>query len=207
MKKTIVLSVVLLLSVNIFAQTKDYNQFSLELNYGGSVPISPSNTDRSEAIGFSHAKAAMRYMWNKKAGMRGFYAYDRFGSADAGLSIHRLGSELVLNIDELLNFPYYIKENFGFQTHIGLGLGMAGPRHQVQNTSNDFIGFLIVGGGPQLKLSKRFSLYGDLSFNQLFQLNYGYDGAAISENSGNYANISLGLMLYLGRERHHADWH
>lgn len=191
-----------------YAQTKDYNQISLELNYGTSIPVSPKTADRSEAIGFTHIKPALRVMFNQKMGIRGFYAYDRFGETNAGLSVHRLGAEWVLNLDDLLNLPLHIRENFGLQTHVGGGLGLLSPHTNTENAAtNDFIAFLIIGGGPQVQLSDWLSLYGDLSFNQLFKQSRGFDGRLIDESSGNYVNVSIGIQVSLGENTHHADWY
>src|SRR5699024_5035270 len=126
----------------------------LELNYGVSVPLSPKTTDRSEAIGFTHIKPALRVMFSEKMGVRGFYAYDRFGESDAGLSAHRLGAEWVVNLDELLKLPLHFREKFGMQAHLGGGLGLLSPHTSAnKNAKNDMIAFLIIGAGPQVKLS------------------------------------------------------
>ena len=193
---------------NAGAQEKDYNQFSIEVNLGATLPLRPATVDRSEFVGLPQVGLGARYMFNRNFGLRGQYHYDRFGTSSVGLSMHRLGLEAVANMGNLLGFPYQWRKSVGLLMHSGIGAGTASPR---QGGSVEHIGTFLVGLTPQIKLNNRFSLVGDLSFTTNFKQHYGYNGLSLqageSGETGGMLSASIGIQIYLGKEYHHADWY
>lgn len=186
-----------------------YNQLSLDVKYGASIPISPvERISRSEYISFKNFQVGGRYMLNRKFGLSGAYTYQSFGNQNAGLSFHRLSLEGVASLSHILNFPYYIKEYINLQVHAGPGISIASPN----NTANyDRMGNILMGGSLLFNLSSHLALVGDLSYSYQIGQWYGYDGKVLNtqENSDNGANllVSFGVYIYLGKEKYHADWY
>ncbi len=190
------------------AQEKKYNQFSVEVNLGGTLPLRPATVDKSEFVGLPQVGLGARYMLNRNFGLRGGYGYDRFGDQTAGLSMHRLGLEAVVNLGNVVGFPHQWRKSIGLLVHSGIGAGTATP---LQGGSVEHIGNFLVGLTPQIKLSNRFSLVGDLSFTTNFKQHYGYNGLSLqageSGETGGMLSASIGIQIYLGKEYHHADWY
>ena len=186
-----------------------YNQLSLDLKYGASIPISPvERISRSEYISFKNFQVGGRYMLNQKFGLSGAYTYQGFGNQDAGLNFHRFSLEGVVSLSHIFNFPYYIKEYANLHLHGGPGVSIAYPS---STNTYDRIGNMLLGGSLLFNLSPRLAVMGDLTYSyQIGQL-YAYNGDLLnvqgnSENGGNLF-IGIGVHIYLGKEKYHADWY
>ena len=188
---------------------QQYNQLSLDLKYGASIPLSPvESISKTEYISFKNFQVGGRYMLNQKFGLSGTYTYQGYGNQNAGLSFHRLSLEGVASLSHILNFPYYIKEYINLQVHAGTGISIASPN----NTSNyDRMGNLLLGGSLLFNISPHLALVGDLTYSYQIGQWYGYDGEVldIQGNSENGANlfVGIGVYIYLGKEKYHADWY
>jgi len=201
---------IIFLGFGVFLQAQQqYNQLSLDLKYGASIPLSPvERISRSEFISFENFQVGGRYMLNQKFGLMGTYTYQGYGNQNAGLSFHRFSLEGVASLNHIFNFPYYIKEYVNFQVHAGPGISLASPN----NVSNyDRMGNLLLGGSLLFNISPHLALGGDLTYSYQIGQWYGYDGEVldIQGNSENGANlfVGIGVYIYLGKEKYHADWY
>lgn len=198
----------LLLGVSLQAQ-RQYNRFSLEFKLGAAIPFSPVGTiSRSEYISFKNFQIGGRYMLNQKLGWHGAYTYQGFGDQNAGLDFHQFSLQGVVSLSHIFNFPYYINEYANLHLHGGPGMSIAYPS---STNTYDRIGNILLGGSLLFNLSPRLAVMGDLTYSyQIGQL-YAYNGDLLnvqgnSENGGNLF-IGIGVHIYLGKEKYHADWY
>jgi len=183
-----------------------YNKMSVDLNYGLSIPIKPETINRSKYISFSHVNAGFRYMWNEKWGVKLSYTHDEFENGTKGLVIHQLGAEGVLNVVKVLGYRNPAKR-FGLLAHAGLGLSLGKPK---PNNASDFMGNIDLGLIPQVRLSKRIAINGDITYTANVKQSYDMKGELLSSATGingGMLNVSIGLSIYLGAEEYHADWY
>lgn len=188
---------------------KKYNQISLELKTGVALPLFPAEIiSRSEYVSFKNFQIGTRYMLNQKMGLYGAYTYQSFGDAQEGLSFHRFSVEGVVSLSHIFDFPYYIKEYINLQVHAGPGISIASPNNA---TNYDRMGNMLLGGSLLLKLSPQFALVGDLTYAYQIGQFYGYDGSVLNTSggseSGSNFSIGIGVNIYLGKEKYHADWY
>ncbi|MBA3987323.1 MAG: outer membrane beta-barrel protein [Flavobacteriales bacterium] len=208
--KIYVLILLLFSAIISFGQDDKFNAFSLEIGYGIHAPLAPGDlTDRSNYLGFSHFKIGGRYQITQKIGVKLSYANDRFTDKEndnLGITYNRVGLEGIYNIGRHI-LPYYIYENVGLLAHAGIGYSRAKP---VDKRSSEQTGNFTIGLRPQVKITERIALYGDGTYVMNFKQHYSYSGILLTpdyqDKTGSFATFSIGVMVYLGDMRRHADW-
>lgn len=197
-----------------FAQSdKRYNSWSVELEAGMHAPIAPTKfIKRSNFIALRQFQLSGRYMFDQTWGIKGHYSFNGFRDKkqrDMTLLYHRLGIEGVVNLSNLIDIDYPLREDFGLLFHAGVGVTFANP-YSVKGI--DHLGHIIVGLTPQVKLNENFSLFGDLSFITNFRQHYSYSGQQLNfphgkGETGSFMNVSLGVIMNIGNKKYHADWY
>jgi OOP family OmpA-OmpF porin len=60
-------------------------------------------------------------------------------------------------------------------------------------------------------VSNKIALKADLTYNRTFKQHYGFDGGLLDPNfkaeNGSFYNFSVGLIFYIGENKHHSDWY
>ncbi len=193
---------------SLFAQTdpyKRYNQLSIELSGGLNVPVMTKGTlSRSDYMSVGQFQLGMRYMFNPKFGLKGHYAYNSFsrsGDQYPTIDYHRFVLEGVVNLFQLFNANYRLRENFAILFHGGAGLSFADYSTESDGAK---YGNLMAGFTGEFRLTDRLALLGDVSF--IGNLQSERLTAYAGEIRG-YANVSIGLVYSLGRQERHADWY
>lgn len=203
------LVLVLLCSMMSFGQ-KNWNRISIETGYGYVTPskLYGSEFSKSDLSGFNHFDFGVRYMFNEKIGVKVNFGRDKFESDNAGVRYNSLNASAVYNVGSLFNLNYMTNERIGLLGRVGAGLTFAKPE---TSSRSERIGTATIGLTPQVKLSERFSLYGDVAYAFRFKQHYGFDGVLLNSDYasevGKTTVFSIGLMFYLGNKTKHADWH
>lgn len=206
-------SLVLLLLTSLMASAqieKRWNRFSVETAYGY---VSPSKLysnafEKSDFSGFNHFDIGVRYMIDEKIGLKLNYGRDNFSKDNAGITYNTINISGVYNVGSLFNLNYITNERIGLLGRVGVGVTFAKPKSM---NDNERIGTATVGITPQVKVSERISVYGDLAYAFRFKQHYGFDGVLLNNEYksevGKTTVFSLGLMFYLGDKDRHADWY
>ncbi|GGD35138.1 hypothetical protein GCM10011343_26250 [Flavobacterium orientale] len=188
-----------------------YNQFSLEGGYGVSIPtrIVSEVSDKS-FVSVTHIALGARYMFNQDWGVKGQLAFDRFSeSADLGTSFFRMDAQAYYNLGRQLGLPYATNELMGLYAHGGLGVSFA---RSLFNDSREHNGNILIGLTPMFKLSDKLALPITLSYTHTIKQHFSFDGIpfdppTVAYRNGGHYTFSVGLIIYLGEERMHADWY
>lgn len=194
------------------AQNGRYNHWSTEITAGVHLPLAPNEgVSTSEYIAFKQFQLAERYMFSEKLGIMGHYAYNRFADpndSEMGISMNRFGIEGVANLGKVFGLGYRTAEKVGLLLHTGLGITFANPS-SVEGT--DHQGNILVGLTGEVKLSRRFTLLGDLTYVHTSKQHYTYSGQLLDPDyeaqPGGFVALSVGIMFDFGEEKYHADWH
>lgn len=191
------------------ALKETYNHWSLDAQFGLNYAQGPLSTNYStNEYGLYHLGLATRYMFNPKVGLRLSLGYDNISEGPNSPSFHtdywRSSLEGVINLGTLLDF----EGRFGMLLHGGAGYSiMTGV-----NMKEDFDHIMNVTGGitPQIMLSNRLTLYGDVSVAANVYQDYNYDFTRQHVNrgfDGNLYNFSIGLQFNFGdANKRHADF-
>ena len=202
---------VLLTSLMASAQgEKNWNRFSIETGYGYVTPskLYSNQFDKSDFSGFNHFDIGIRYMLGEKVGLKLNYGRDSFSKEEAGITYNTINISGVYNVGSLFNLNYATNERIGLLGRVGVGVTFAKPE---SISDNERIGTATIGLTPQVKVSERISVYGDLAYAFRFKQHYGFDGVLLNNDYqsevGKTTVFSLGLMFYLGDKDRHADWY
>ena len=207
--KKVSLVLVFLCSFLSFGQEK-WNSFSIEGGYGY---VSPSNLYGSEFTkgdfsGFNHFDVGFRYMINPTFGLKLNYGRDGFSKGKAGNTFNSINLSAVYNVGSLFNLNYISYEQVGLLARVGFGVTIAEPKNF---NKYERIGTATIGLTPQFKVSERLSVYGDLAYAIRFKQHYGFDGKLLNADYapevGKTTVVSFGLIVYLGKQKRHADWY
>lgn len=201
----------LLIGMQSIAQFKlvEYNSLSLEAGYGLSFPLTPvSSTNTGGFHSYTHFNGGIRYMFNQDWGIRGGFAFDRFGdNSFSGTQFFRFDSQVYFNLGRKLQIPYKSKEVFNVFLHSGFGVTFVNSKRFDNFEKN---GNFIIGISPMFKLSSKATFYLDASLINNFKQHYQYDGSRINDagdfTTGRHTTFAAGIILYLGEKRDHADW-
>ena len=199
----------MLLPLAAFAQTNDYNKWSIELDAGGSKPYRTfSNEHTPGEIEFITANLGARYMFNTKFGLKTDIGYSTWDSDTFDTEYYRGSLQAVFNIANIVDTKSTFFKNFGLLLHAGAGLSVLNyeePRDDFEWTAHG-----IVGLTPQIKLSNRVSLQADLSLISNILQDSTFDGTqSISGDrflDGSILTATIGLAINLGKHATHADW-
>ncbi|MCE3296662.1 MAG: flagellar motor protein MotB [Crocinitomicaceae bacterium] len=196
------------------------NKLSADLNIGSTHPFSALSPDYySNYFGLLHTDAGVRYMFHKNLGIKIDFGMDRFQNDNVGTNkqslefqtlYFRSGIQGVVNIGKILHYSDWTKR-IGLLGHAGFGYAVA-LGDTTQNTAgskafSDQMFNLLIGFTPQLKITDKLALHGDLTLVSNINQQYNFDFKAPSANRyGLIANISIGGSYYIGKEKTHSDW-
>lgn len=193
-----------------------FNKWSIDVSAGINKPVRPvvigsfSDTPSPYVINLG-----ARYMFNTKAGLRLGLSYNRFNEGDANIpfesNLYTVSLEGVVNLGNVLDFNEWTP-HLGLLVHGGLGYGRLTSDSPVERSFGDADQVLsaIVGISPQVKLSDKVSLFGDFTAVGNIRQNLTFDGSVSNRTlrgfDGFYVTASVGVNIYLGKNKTHADW-
>lgn len=221
MKRITLLAFSLLFTTAIIAQD-GYNRWSLEAGANMTKAFKGyTDTNYNSALEKSiGGEFTARYMINNKFGFQlgGFFSELKPTDNSLPFQTEYYGAQLeaVVNLGNLLGFREWT-QRLNVLGHAGGGVSIINPVSDSNtlpmplygNASANFTPNLIVGLTPQLRLSDRISLYGDLSFQANWQQEHAWD--TNSQIGGRFieaglATVSAGIQVYLGKNKKHVDW-
>ncbi len=205
----------LLCIISLNAQEKNYNQWSVEVEAGvhkvGNKFASGYYEDTPSLWG---ADLGVRYMFNENFGAKIDFGYANIQDGDGSLpfetNYYRTSLQGVVNLGNILEFKSWTN-TFGLLAHAGGGYSAHKPKSPIDFNNSDQMLNFIVGITPQIKLSDRIVLTGDLSLMDHVRQSVTWDGTQdVSAFRGFYGvmvNANVGLTFYLGKKAVHADWY
>ncbi len=192
-------------------QMEDYNRWSIDINTGTTKPTAPlANGYFVKTFDLSHVDLGVRYMMNNKFGVKLDFGYDKFNNSKNSLPLesdyYRTNLQGVANLGRIFNFENWT-ERFNVLAHAGAGYSFM--------TSNAYSGTdnmanLLGGLTGQVKLSERISLNADFTLIKNAQQSRTFDGNANAVGNGfngTMYNATVGVSIYLGKNKKHADWY
>lgn len=197
---------------------KPYNQWSLDLGVGGNKALKDFAPGYwMPTVDFPQASLGIRYMFNTRFGMRLDFGYQKMSdeegkSREFNTNFYRGTLEGVMNLGNVLNFNSWTN-SLNVLLHGGAGISMMNFDAVGATDDNDNMINYVLGITPQLKLSNRISLNGDVSMVGNLLQNATYDGTIHQPTSGAHGldgviwNASVGLSISLGSKEHSADFY
>ncbi|MBK5210680.1 MAG: OmpA family protein [Flavobacteriaceae bacterium] len=213
--KKIIFSFILLVAITANAQEKEYNQWSVEAEAGVHKVGNKFAAGYYEATpSLWQAGLGLRYMFNEKFGAKLDFGYANIQGGEDSLpfetNYYRTSLQGVVNLGNILDFKSWTN-TFGLLAHAGGGYSAHKPKSPIDYQNKDQMLNFIVGITPQIKLSDRIALTGDLSLMDHVRQSVTWDGTQdVSAFRGFYGvmvNANVGLTFYLGKKAIHADWY
>ncbi len=194
----------------------NFNQWSLEISAGINKPSRPLSTGSfSNTPSLYGASIGTRYMFNEFAGVKAGLGLQNFSndrnSADFDSNLYTFSLEGIINGGNILNFNDWTN-TFSFLMHGGLGYSRFTSSTPIDRNfgSADQILNYIIGITPQIKLSEKVSLIGDISAIGNVRQDLNFDGTVADQTirgfNGFFMTASVGIQIYLGKKEVHADW-
>lgn len=204
--------------ITVSAQ-EPYNRWSVGFNVGSHDGMWPTKKlTRSYQI--HHYAFQGRYMLNNRFGFKSDLAYNFFDAQKSGkMNVHywRLSFSAVANLGDILKF-YTFSDRIGLLAHAGFGVStmflsdkalfnmdLGDPYFEGKD---DMVNY-VFGISPQFKVSERVSL--NLSATLILHHLQSRSFDWLEQNKhkpidGYFFNSSLGVTVYLGKNKSHADW-
>jgi len=214
--KKIIFSIILFGAITANAQEKNYNQWSVEAEAGVHKASNPfSSGYYTSTPSLWQGGVGVRYMMNEKFGVKLDAGYNSIESHDDSQAFEtkyfRTSLQGVVNMGSVLNFNSWTN-TINLLVHGGMGYSLNTPKTPIDYDKGDQMLNLIVGFTPQIKLSNRIALTGDLSMVNNIRQSWSWDGTQTIDGRGfnsNHmlVNASIGLTFYLGKKAVHADWY
>ena len=216
MKKKILL-IALIGFVSVWAYGQDssgedtkFNKWSIEGGVGLTKPW--QNFDPGYGAptpGFLATELGVRYMLSEYFGFKLDLGYNQFTEKDESMDFktnsYRLGLQGVLNLGRLMQFETWTN-TFGLLGHAGVGVGYLDYKRT--DIDKDYVGNVLGGLTAQIKLSPRVALNLDGTAIGNIRQNEAFDGGmGNTKDLGMVFNGTLGLSIYLGKSKSHADWY
>ena len=207
------------------ATPQEFNKWSVEASAGFNKAIAPFSAGFiTPTLNLGHADLGVRYMFNEKFGAKldyGFGSFQELKDTKAfDTKYFRLNLQGVANVGRIMNFESF-SSKLGMLFHMGGGIGVVNPELNRFNDFNDKVYTMIFGLTPQIKLSEKVALVGDVSTILNGRQTITFDGSTAilpstmanpATNNGFYGpnatwwTGSLGVNIYLGKATQHADW-
>lgn len=214
--KSLSIAAFLLIGITVSAQKYDreYNVWSVEVQTGYHIPLAPNKfVELGDYDGaFKQVQAGVRYMINDTYGIRAHFGTLNFedpNDSSFNIKYKRVALDGVANVWKVMDVKGDFKNTIGLLFHLGAGVTFANPSSISRGT--DHIGNIIVGFTPQLKISKNFAFYGDVSYMANIKQHYSYGGELFDleykHETGGLVNLSAGLIFSFGNKENHADWY
>jgi OOP family OmpA-OmpF porin len=192
------------------------NRWSLDFSFGSSRGIRPYNdgyysTVNDKFLGelsLNSVTIGARYYLNKYVTFKSDLAFDRFipgsdRSFDFDVAQFRWSIQTMLNINMLFGLDEFSR--FKLQPHLGLNIASLKTIKSSQNQiigSPDYIIGLILGLTPSYNVTKKTSLFLDVTIINNFRQHHTWDGNVSDEKNnltGQMSSFSLGISYKLGK--------
>ena len=192
------------------------NRWSLDFSFGSSRGIRPYNdgyysTVNDKFLGelsLNSVTIGARYYLNKYVTFKSDLAFDRFipgsdKSFDFDVAQFRWSIQTMLNINMLFGLDEFSR--FKLQPHLGLNIASLKTIKSSQNQiigSPDYIIGLILGLTPSYNVTKKTSLFLDVTIINNFRQHHTWDGNVSDEKNnltGQMSSFSLGISYKLGK--------
>lgn len=207
----------LAISTSIYAQTAEFNKWSVGLNVGMHDGLRPV-LNGTKVHQIHHYGANVRYMMNNSSGLMLDFGYDFldfYGLGTANTHYVRTNIQGVGNVGHVLHFEEWTKR-FGLLVHGGFGMSHLFGKDTADYTdtrlfkkSDDMVN-LTFGISPQFKINERIALTGDISMINNIRQNVTFDMTSpitgMGGIRGSFYNASIGIQFYIGKNERHADW-
>ncbi len=224
--KKLILSILFAGSLAVTANAQEFNKWSIEASAGFNKPMAPLTAGfLSPTLNLGHVDLGVRHMFNEKFGAKLDYGFGSFKEADGNspafdTKYFRLNLQGVANVGRIMNFESF-SSKLGMLFHMGGGIGLVNPELNRFNDFNDRVYTMIFGLTPQIKLTEKIALVGDISTVLNGRQTITFDGSSAilpstmpnpSTNNGSFGpnatwwTGTLGLNIYLGKQSQHADW-
>jgi OOP family OmpA-OmpF porin len=221
MKKITLLLICSFIGLSMNAQEQEgekekmnYNQWSIDFGAGLNKASRPfTDGYYSPTFGAWNADLGVRYMFNDKAGMRLNLGLNNISEGEDvpefTTQYLRATLEGVLNLGSILNFREWTN-TFNLLAHGGGGVARLSTDEDVfYGDEDEYMGVVTAGLTPQVKLGNSVALYADLSIYGNINQDFTWDGNTRTDDigfDGLLTNVSVGVNLYLGNNKVHADW-
>jgi OmpA-OmpF porin, OOP family len=205
-----------------------YNRWSIEINAGQAKGIKPYKTgyfssNPDKLFGNFQVNTfgiGARYMLGPKFGLKLDLAYDNINengnSASLPFEMHqyRVSFQGVVNAIRLFNLEES-SGRFGLLLHAGVQAARmtSKTKNVIQYDQNynisELNGGLVVGFSPQIRISSRLAVTGDVSIFSNYRQHFNWDGSfSSSENNlnGQMIATTLGLSYSFGKGKIHGDY-
>jgi OOP family OmpA-OmpF porin len=224
--KKLILSILFAGSLAVTANAQEFNKWSIEASAGFNKPMAPLTAGfLSPTLNLGHVDLGVRHMFNEKFGAKLDYGFGSFKEADGNspafdTKYFRLNLQGVANVGRIMNFESF-SSKLGMLFHMGGGIGVVNPEMNRYNDFNDRVYTMIFGLTPQIKLTEKIALVGDISTVLNGRQTITFDGSSAIlpstmpnayTNNGSFGpnatwwTGTLGLNIYLGKQSQHADW-
>ena len=196
------LYIFLFYSINLFSQNSGYDKVSIETSLGYSIPIINKSSDGSGQFdSFSNINIGVRYMFNKKWGIKSDFSYDSFSDKDKGSNHYRLNLEAYYNVGDFFDLNNISNQSVSLYSHFGGGITYNNSYiEEVQ------IGYkpgwekqinVTFGLSPRFRINEYISILTDWSNIIAFRQHLYYSGEEIL-SAGGIGKIGLHMTFNLG---------
>lgn len=209
MKKIILFVVIISISNSVAIAQTMCNKLSIEGDFGFNKPYKNINPGHyTNDINFLTGNLGVRYMWSEYLGAKIDYGYNSFSNHNKSKQFEsvysRVDMQLVTNLGRILNLQEKTK-NIGLFLHAGGGVGFIDSN--LYDKSDGTIN-LIGGTTLQFRLSNRIALNLDGAAIFLIEkVDYTLDGTSYATKNGYILSGTMGLSIYLGKNKKHSDWY
>ncbi|ARN77781.1 cell envelope biogenesis protein OmpA [Nonlabens spongiae] len=196
--------------------TQKYNHWSIDLGAGVQKPTRPFTEGAfMNTPSLTQADLGIRYMINNKFGLNldlGFNYMESDDDSDLEFqsNYYRATIEGVANLGEVFGFREWTNGvNLLFHT----GFGFSGLRTQepIDGEDTDWMMNFQAGLTPQVRLSDKWAVFGDLSAIGHVRQTITWDGLSLANENRGFnsllVNASVGVTYYFGNKQQHADWY
>lgn len=196
----------------------EFNKWSLEFSAGVNKPTRPLNTGYfTNTPSFYTIDLGVRHNFTELVGAKLDVSINRFENDENSLpfetTLYRTSLQGVVNAGSLLGLRNW-SNRLNFLVHGGMGVSVLTSNDPVDRSFSDGDNMLnfIVGITPQLRLSDRIALTGDLSAIGHVRQDLSFNGLRRDDGNlrgfdGFYVTASIGANIYLGKGKKHADWY
>ncbi len=195
-----------------YTSPDDFNKLSIDGSAGFAKPYrSFTEGAWTPKVGLLSTDFGVRYMFNEYFGLKYDLGYSQYNSAEASLDFstdqYKTSLQGVINAGRILKFQSWTK-TFNLLVHGGIGIGSIKYHEPTYSNDIDDVVNAVAGLTGQVKLSDRVAL--NLNINGLlnFKQDHSFDGGIPNSfKAGMIINGTVGVSVYLGKKKSHADWY
>jgi OOP family OmpA-OmpF porin len=209
--------IALSISTAVMAQA-DFNQWSISANFGGLDGAAPVRVGGMRIYNSPTVGGDVRYMFNNRFGIMGSARYGRFNFPSGDVGTNYVGVQIhgVVNAGDIIKLGQ-LSERLGLLVHGGTGFGaLWQPGFYPEDFTSPFFNkadetlLWSFGIQPQVKLTEKFALTSDLTFNFHGRQDRTFDFQRFNPRrtgiNGYFLTATVGATYYIGKKEKHADW-